>query len=238
LGLFNIFKNQKEEKELKKINFTTEIIKTDNVSKSLLEIGEKYDLALSNLDFDILNVETYIRLHKDDDFVLMDDETENLIIKEKLLLNEDFDIKQSYEIRVKKFQFSDDFELIGKFQTNKSLTRAIFIISPQSLLNYSNKLESIILNELYKKKLKAQMIIKFKPFEEKLLNDVKNLITKIRVVGMIEEDFSVILCEAITPIEPIKMEIIEHYKVLAKEDEFVKELIYPCLLYTSPSPRD
>jgi hypothetical protein len=229
VGLFDIFKTKQKDIELdnKESKFTTQIVKTDNVSKSLSEIAKKYNLALSSIDFNILNVETYIRLHKDDDFVLMDDETENLIIKEKLLLNEDFEIKQSYEIRVQKFIFLDDFELIGKFQANKSLTRATFVVSPNSLLNYSRKLESQILDELYKKKLKSQMIIQFKPFEEKLLDDIKNLITKIRVVGMIEDDFSVTLCEAITPIEPVKMEIIEHYKVLAKEDEFVKELIYP-----------
>ncbi len=229
MGLFDIFKTKQKdiESDNKEAKFTTQIVKTDNVSKSLSEIAKKYNLALSSIDFDILNVETYIRLHKNDDFVLMDDETENLIIKEKLLLNEDFEIKQSYEIRVQKFKFSDDFELIGKFQANKSLTRATFVVSPNSLLNYSNKLESQILDELYKKKLKSQMIIQFKPFEEKLLDDIKNLITKIRVVGMIEDDFPITLCEAITPIEPIKMEVIEHYKALAKEDEFVKELIYP-----------
>jgi len=225
MGLFDVFKNQK--KETKEIKFTSQIVKTDNISNSLEEISKKYNLALSSLDFDIFNVETYIKIHKDSDFVPMDDETEDLIIKNKLLFNEDFEIKQSYEIKIKRFKYLDDFELIGKFQANKSLTHAVFVVSPQSLLNYSDKLESIILNELYKKKLKAQMIIKLKFFEEKLLSDVKNLITKIRVVGMIEEDFPITLCGAITPIEPVKMELIEHYKNLAKKDEFVKEFIYP-----------
>jgi hypothetical protein len=225
MALFDVFKKSK--KETNEVKFTTQIVKTDNISQSLTDISERYNLNLSNLDFDILNVETYVKVHKDTDFVEIDDETEKLIKEKELLLKEDFEIKQSYEIKVKKFQFLDDFELLGKLEANKSLTHAHFIVSTASLLNYSNRLENMILDELYKKKLKSKMIIKFSPFEKELYDDVKNLITKIRVIGTIEDDFSITLCKAITPIPPVRMEVIEHYKNLAKKDEFVKELIYP-----------
>jgi hypothetical protein len=225
MALFDVFKKSK--KETNEVKFTTQIVKTDNISQSLTDISERYNLNLSNLDFDILNVETYVKVHKDTDFVEIDDETEKLIEEKELLLKEDFEIKQSYEIKVKKFQFLDDFELLGKLEANKSLTHAHFIVSTASLLNYSNRLENMILDELYKKKLKSKMIIKFSPFEKELYDDVKNLITKIRVIGTIEDDFSITLCKAITPIPPVRMEVIEHYKNLAKKDEFVKELIYP-----------
>jgi hypothetical protein len=225
MALFDVFKKSK--KETNEVKFTTQIVKTDNISQSLTDISERYNLNLSNLDFDILNVETYVKVHKDTDFVEIDDETEKLIKEKELLLKEDFEIKQSYEIKVKKFQFLDDFELLGKLEANKSLTHAHFIVSTASLLNYSNRLENMILDELYKKKLKSKMIIKFSPFEKELYDDVKNLITKIRVIGTIEDDFSITLCKAITPIPPVRMEVIEHYKNLAKKDEFVKKLIYP-----------
>jgi hypothetical protein len=225
MALFDVFKKSK--KETNEVKFTTQIVKTDNISQSLTDISERYNLNLSNLDFDILNVETYVKVHKDTDFVEIDDETEKLIEEKELLLKEDFEIKQSYEIKVKKFQFLDDFELLGKLEANKSLTHAHFIVSTASLLNYSNRLENMILDELYKKKLKSKMIIKFSPFEKELYDDVKNLITKIRVIGTIEDDFSITLCKAITPIPPVRMEVIEHYKNLAKKDEFVKKLIYP-----------
>jgi len=225
MALFNVFK--KKEKENKDIKFTTQIIKTDNVSKTLSDIANRYNMNLSNLDFDILNVETYVKLTKDTDFVIMDNETQNLIKEKNLIEKDDFEIKQSYEIKVKKFQFSDTFELIGKLQANHTLTEAIYIVSPASLLNYSEHLEEIILDELYKKKLKSRMIVKFKPFEEKLYEDVKNLVMKIRVMGMIENDFALTLCKALKPQMPVKMEVIEHYKNLAKQDEFIKNLIYP-----------
>ena len=225
MALFDVFK--KKEKDNKEIKFTTQIVKTDNVSKTLVEISEKYNIKLSNLDFDIIDIETYVKLNEDSDFVLIDDETEKLIERKNLLLNEDFEIKQNYEIKVKKFQFSDDFELIGKLESNKSLTNATYVISTKSLLNYSPNLENLVLNEMYKKKLKTRMIIKFSLFEKKLLEDVKNLVAKIRVMGLIEKDFPISLCQAITPIQPIKMEVIEYYKKLEKKDEFVKQLIYP-----------
>jgi hypothetical protein len=224
MGIFDVF--TKSKKYNKEIKFTTQISKTDNVLETLTDIAKRYNLNLSNLDFDILNIETYIKIQKADEFILMDEETENLLTEE-VLLSEDFEIKQLYEIKVKKNQFLDDFELIGKFQRNKSLTIATFVISPQYLISYSNKLvESELLNELYKKKLKSRMLIKFKPFEKELIDDVKKIITIIRDNKAINEGFPVTLCKAIPPILPVKMEVIEHYKNNKRED-LSKQLIYP-----------
>jgi hypothetical protein len=223
MSFLNIFKKSK--KENKEIKFTTQIFKTENILNTLMNIANKYNLNLSALDFDILNVETYIRFNKDDEFVLMDEETENLITEE-VLLNEDFDIKQVYEIKIKRFQFLDNFELIGKFQKDRFLTNSIYVISPQSLLHYSFNLESEILKELYKKKLKSRMLIKFKPFEKELINDIKNIAESMKKNEKIEESF-IILCKAIKPVFPVEMEVIEHYKNLSKRDDLLKQLIYP-----------
>jgi len=224
LGFLNIFKkNEKLEQE----EFISEILKTSNVSHSLSEISKKYNISLSNLDFDILSIDTFVKMSKEEDFVLTDDETMKLIEKNKLFLNEDFEIKQSYEIKIKRFQFIDDFELIGKLKVNKDLTHAIYSVSTESILNYDEYLEAKLINELNKKKLKSGMLIKIPFFEVNFLNDIKHLVATIRVLGIIEEDINIELCKAITPIKPIKLEVIEHYKIHKKKYAKSKDFIYP-----------
>ena len=225
MGIFNFFKKEKIKDEKKK--FTPQLIKTDNVQETLSKISQNYNIPLSNLDFDLINFETYVKLNSETDFVIMDDETKKLIKEKNLLLNEDFEIKQSYEIKVKKFNFRDDFELIGKVEADRLLSRVDYVVSPSSLLIYSDLLEKILINELYKKKLKSRMLIHFTPFEEDFLKDIQELVTKIRVLGAINEDFYISLCKALPPINPTPLKVIEHYKKYEKEDSLIKELIYP-----------
>jgi len=225
LGLFDVFKNNKEKE--KKEEFTPQTIKTGNVAHSLKEISEKYNIPLSKLDVDILSVDTYIKLSQDSDFVIADQETINLIKTKDLLLDPNLEIKQSYEIRIRKYQFIDDFELIGKLKVDKDLTHAIYYVSPESLLNYDETLEFRIIEELNKKKVKSGMLINTDLFETNFLDDVQQLVAKIRILGTIENEFEIELCQAISPIKPVRLTILEHYKKHQKQDDRVKEFIYP-----------
>ena len=224
MGLFDVFK--KEEKKEKEV-FKSVVVRTDNVSKSLTDVSQKYNIPISNLDFDILAIDTYVKLTKDEDFVSIDMQTLELIKDKNLLLDENFEIRQSYEIKIRKYKFQDDFELIGKIKVDKSKTKAVYYLSPSSILNYSDTLEFQIVEELKKKKLKSGMLVDFEFFEEKFLEDIKTLVAKIRVLGMVEEDYPITLCEAIKPIESIPLKIIEHYKKNQSKHELVKEFIYP-----------
>ena len=225
MGLFKMFKHKEEKNN--KLQFSPQVIKTDNVSQTLAEISKTYNISVSNLDFDILTVETFVKLDQESDFVSIDEQTIDLIKKRNLLENQFFEIKQSYELKIRKFDFSDNFELIGKLGANKTLTEAFYDVSPASILNYSEMLEHILIEELERKKIKSGMIIRFEPLESNFLSDIKELVTKIRVLGGINEDFRIHLCKGIKPIPPVKMRVIEHYKNREEEDIRFKELIYP-----------
>ena len=226
MGLFDVFKS-KEKKQTTSSEFKPHIIKTDNVAHSLSEVSKKYNILLSNLDFDILNVDTYIKLTKDSEFVLSDEETINLIRTKNLLLDPNLEIKQSYEIRVKKFKFVDDFELIGKLQVDQDITHAVYFVSPSSLLVYNDLLEIRLIDELKKKKLKVGMLIDTDLFDGSFYDDIKNLIAKIRVLGGIEDEVKIEMCQAIPPKKPVKLRILEHYKKNKTTDSRVKDFIYP-----------
>jgi len=225
LGLFNVFK--KKEKKENKSEFSSQVVKTSNVSHTLSEIAKRYEISLSNLDFDILSVDTYVKLSKETDFVPADMQTMDLIKTKDLLLDENFEIKQSYEIKVRKFKFVDDFELIGKLKVDKDLTHASYFVSPQSLIVYNDLLEIRIIEELKKKKVKSGMLIDVEVFESNFYDDIKNLVAKIRVLGSIEEDFKIELCKAKQAIRPVRLKIIEHFKKHQKEDSRIKDFIYP-----------
>ena len=225
MGLFNVFKSK--DKKQPTNEFKPHIIKTDNVAHSLNEVSKKYDILVSTLDFDILSVDTYVKLTKDSDFVLADNETMELIKDRDLLLDEDLKIKQSYEIRVKKFRFIDDFELIGKMKVDKDITHSTYIVSPASLLIYNDLLEMRLIDELKKKKLKSGMLIDTGLFDGKFYEDIQNLVAKIRVLGSIENEIEVELCQAKTPKKPIKLQILEHYKKHQTTNKRIKDFIYP-----------
>ena len=224
MGLFNrMFKKG----EVKKDIFSSLTIKTENVSKSLSEISTKYQIPVSNLDFDILEVESYIRLDKSSDFVRLDKQTIELIKSKNLLLNSTFDIKQSYEIKVRKYQFRDDFELIGKIKVDRLKTSAFYVVSPASILNYNDTLEFQIIEEIRKKKIKSGFFIDIELFNKQCIDDIKKLVAKIRIIGILEDDYEIELCKGVKPIKPIHLEIIEHYKKSATKNDMVKDLIYP-----------
>jgi len=149
MGLFKMFKHKEEKNN--KLQFSPQVVKTDNVSQTLAEISKTYNISVSNLDFDILTVETFVKLDQESDFVSIDEQTIDLIKKRNLLENQFFEIKQSYELKIRKFDFSDNFELIGKLGANKTLTEAFYDVSPASILNYSEMLEHILIEELEKK---------------------------------------------------------------------------------------
>jgi len=224
MGLFDMFKKE-EAKEI--VEFSDVVTKTENIGMALKNVADKYNIPLSGLDFDILEVDTYIKFDKNSDFVLADEHTLSMLDNEEIWLNQDFEIKQSYEIKIRKFQFEDDFELIGTFKTNKTLVKADYIISPSSLLIYNDKLLDKIKNELKKKKLKSSMLIDIKFLEPTFEDDIEQFVAKIRVLGSVDEEYVVNLCTAIPKIEPIQMKVIEHYKKKAKNDISIKKLVYP-----------
>ena len=225
MGLFNVFKSKDKKQPINE--FKPHIIKTDNIAHSLNEISKQYDILVSNLDFDILSVDTYVKLTKESDFVVADNETIELIKEKDLLLDEHLEIKQSYEIKVRKFKFLDDFELVGKLKVDKDITHATYTISPSSLLIYNDLLEIRLIDELKKKKLKSGMLIDTGLFDGKFYDDIQNLVAKIRVLGSIENEVEIEMCQAKTPKKPRKLQIVEHYKKHKTTHKKIKDFIYP-----------
>ncbi|ACM93612.1 conserved hypothetical protein [Nautilia profundicola AmH] len=219
MGLFDFLK--KEEKKQKKETLPV-VIRTENVNDALLKISTSNNIPISALDFEILDFTTYIKLGNSE-FVELDDQSKELVHNEDFLINEENEIKQVYEIEIKKASFSDDFELVGEVKVNRFLTHAVYIMKPESLIVYKPGLEKKLKNELNKKKIRNSMLIEL--FDDKMNQDIEKVVAKIRVLGQLEHNEEIELCQGVDPIENIEGKVIYHY--LKKRENIKNELIFP-----------
>ena len=220
VGLFDFLK--KDEKKPKAETLPV-VIRTENVNEALLKISSSNNIPLSSLDFDILNFTTYIKVGKESDFVELDEQSKELVHMEEFLINEENEIKQVYEIEIKKINFSDDLELIGTVDVNKYYTHATYTIKPESIIVYRNGLERRLKNELNKKKIRNSLLIEL--FDEKMNQDIEKVVAKIRVLGELENPETIELCRGVDPIENIEGKVIYHY--LKNRENIKNELLFP-----------
>ncbi|WP_096260085.1 flagellar assembly protein A [Lebetimonas natsushimae] len=220
MGLFDFLKKEKKEKNKKNTEALPLIVRVENVNNILLKVSKDYNIPLSSLDFDILNIKTFIKTEHDPEFVEVDDESKIFLRDETFLRNEKNEIKQVYEIEIKQYEIND-FELIGDMEINNKFTEAKFIISPKSLL--INVDFSKLKNELNKKKVKSGLLIDL--FDEEMNMSVEKIAAKLRIIGSLEKEEEILLCKGLDEIPTIQGEIIYHYK--RNETSIKKELIYP-----------
>jgi hypothetical protein len=216
MSFFDFLKKEKEKKE--EIDTLPLVIRVENVNDALLKISRENNIPLSNLDFDILDVKTYIKTENDPEFVEVDEDAKILLENKKFLRNEKNEIKQIYEIEVKKYEIID-FELIGKMIINDKFTTAKFLLSPKSLLVNVNF--DLFKNELNKKKVRNSLLIDI--FDEVMDKSIEKVVAKIKIKGQIEEE--ILLCKGLDEIPTVQGEIIYHYK--KNETSLKKELLYP-----------
>ncbi|WP_024788953.1 flagellar assembly protein A [Lebetimonas sp. JH292] len=220
MGLFGFFKKENEEK--KEIQALPLVVRTENVNDTLAKISSKYNIPFSNLDFEITEVKTFIKTENDHEFIEVDEDSKMLLKNENFLRNEKNEIKQVYEIKIIKYEVSD-FELIGKIEINEKLKGAKFILSPKSLIVYSDILFEKFREELNKKKIRNSLLINL--FDEKMNESIEKTVAKLRIIGSLECEEEILLCKGIDEIPTVQGEVVYHYK--KNETAVKKELIYP-----------
>ncbi len=220
MKLFKLFKRKKEEKEI--INPFPIVLKTEDVNISLLEIAKTYNFSLAALDFSILSYKTLVKVDNED-FVEVEKEHLNTILKDDFLRDEKNIIKQVYEIRVKRYEENDYLDLVGKVEVDKNYIYAKYHIMPNSKIIYSPLIENLFIEEINKKKLKNGLLIGI--FDEEMLDDINRVLAKVRIMGEIEESEVINLCKGLAPVNKVDAKIILHYK--KRKESVKKELVYP-----------
>ena len=213
MALFNF------KKKIKKKEFQPKIVLTENVNEELLKVSKEYDLPISSLDFRLLSYNTYIKF-PNTDFLEADKESlEKFMLKENLI-DENAQIKQVYEIEIKKFKPLNNFEVLGKMIVNSHYTKAEFIISKESVFKIDNIYEKLK-EELNKKKIRNSLLINFFDTMDK---DIKHLQDIVLIDEKLNSDFKIHLCEGIEPVKTVHGKVVYHFK---KHKTHKKKLIYP-----------
>ena len=199
------------------------VVRTQNVAKELLSVAKSYDIKPEFLDFNILEVQTYIRdvsLDSEWDLVANDELYE--LDDEKQLLNPNFEIKQTYEIEI--FSKNKEQQILFRGMriavgANASKCKVYLSIAQGSSVDYSPGLENGLLLEIQKRKIRAGILINI--FDEMVESLVSQLAAKIQVAQSLifESNETILIAESHEPTPTINDALILHYEESQEIDE-------------------
>lgn len=178
--------------------------------KELTIIAKNKQIALSLLDFEILNINLYTRSSKKEQFVIADDEfIENIRHKEEFILNPDIELQEKYDIKV--FNILNQKNSLSLILTaNKSLSVIEATIKKESIIIIDEVLETKLFNELLKAKIRHGLLLSI--YYDELKNETIELAKKIRANRGLKEEYKITLCKYFEPQHVVDARLIYRYK--------------------------
>ncbi len=188
------------------------VVRTSNVAKELISVAENHKVAIKKLDFRVLETQTFIRLLSDgDDWVeLNQQEIED--ISDAMYLNPKFEIKQIHEIEIFSLLESGNSTILDlSIGGNATLCKIYLTIKAGSIGIYSETFESNFLEQVKKKKLRANLLIGL--FDSMMRPNFSELIAKVRLHKkyLFETQERFIVAESYEPAITVNDKLILHY---------------------------
>jgi len=204
------------QKESSDSNFSSFVVRTNNIAKELVSTASNYDLKVADLDFNLLDIQTFLKKADDEEHEIIGNELQELN-DETLLGDKDVVIRQTYEIEIILADKEDKFSKLNlSIGANPLMTHVFASIKPGSVLEYFDDIHSELKSFINKRKLRANMLINV--WDAKLDEEIANLIPKIRVseTFTVEEKIVLEVGSALDSNKTIDDKLIFHYK---HEDE-------------------
>ncbi len=196
------------------------VTKTDNVAKEIARIAKNYDIKQESLDFNILDVVTYIRSGNSSEWEEIDNQELSNIEEEKLL-NPDFYIKQIYEVEI--FSRSRNKEPIEEFKiaigANATVCKIYMQIKAGSVLRFYSGIKEDLEMYINKHKVRAGILIYI--FDEMLDDVVSKLAAKVQVEEIItyEKQETILIAQSIEPTQTLDGTLILHFEKKKNEQK-------------------
>lgn len=214
--------SKKEKPALVKVRPT--VIRTQNVAKELVALANSYETKVENIDFNILEIQTYTRMNdgtKETDWnEVFDDEIYELD-DNSALLNPQFQIKQMYEIEFfskddSKNKYKDFHLAVG---ANASKCKVYLSIKEGSKIAYNKNLEEDLYILINKRKVRAGILLNV--FDEMLAEAISKLSAHVRVEESVvySQAETILIAESHEPTATIDDEIVLHYDSKKEVDE-------------------
>ncbi len=214
-------------------DFNSFVVRTENIAKELVTTASKYGIKASALDFNLLEVQTFLKDGESkEEEEIMNDGLERLY-DETLLSDPKVQIRQVYEIEIKLADQEDKFSRLNlSIGANATMTRLYASIKPGSVVKYYEGIEKDLLNFINKRKLRANMLINV--WDKNLKSEIEKFVAKVRVEGTLNTDdrISFEVGGALEPKETVDDKMILHYESskevsrLAKVDYSKRDFIH------------
>lgn len=206
---------EKTEPVSKKIRPT--VVRTQNVAKELMKLASSYNTKVESIDFNILEVQTYIRVNEGgketeweeivaDELYELDAETQ--------LLNPEFQIKQTYEVEF--IPKDEEEDLYKKFDlavgANATKCKIYLSIKQGSEVDYNDKFDRDLMLLINKRKVRAGILINI--FDEMLPDAISKISAYVRVEehAVYNKSETVLIAESFEPTPTIDDALILHYE--------------------------
>jgi len=192
------------------------VIKTQYVPRELLSLASSYGISADKLDFNILEIQTFIRINKDTqetdweeispyELYEIDDKT--------ALLNPNFQIKQVYEVEfipkdTENDLYSGFYSAVG---VNGSKCKVYLSIKEGSVLKYNPSLEQDLRLLINKKKIRAGILVNI--FDEMLENTISKMSANVQVQESVKFDKNqtILIAQSLEPTKTLNDELTLHY---------------------------
>jgi hypothetical protein len=160
-------------------NFSPFVVSTDNIAKELVTAASNHELKVADLDFNLLDVQTFLKKSDTEEQEVIGDELKELNNPD-LLADNSVEIRQVYEIEVILADKEDKFSKLNlSIGANPSMTRIFASIKPGSVIEYFEDIKRELRSFINKRKLRANMLINI--WDEKLTEGIDELVAKVRV---------------------------------------------------------
>lgn len=216
MALFGLKKDKKQNVSTTKVRPI--VIRTQNVAKELLNVAKLHNVKVEDLDFNILEIQTYTRTLPEDkqevDWQEVDSDDLYSFDTEEILLNKLFQIKQMYEIEI--FSTDKDDETYKNFHlavgANSTKCKVYLSIKAGSSVEYNRRFEKDLKRLIEKKKARAGILLHI--FDEDMHSVVSKIYATVKVQEKVKyvSNETFLIAQSYEPTPSKDDELILHYE--------------------------
>lgn len=220
-----LFGSKTKEHSVAKVRPT--VLRTQNLAKEIFTIAKSNDTEPEQIDFNLLGVQTYKRYASESNQAEWEEVSPEELYKidDEILLNPDFQLKQTYEVEI----FSkpkEDSSIYGEFKSavgaNATKCKIYLSVPEGSKITYVENLEHHLKTLINKKKVRAGILIGI--FDEMVDDLVSKLCASARINSVLEfqKNETYLIAEGYEPTPTRNDALILHYENNNEIDEHTK----------------
>jgi hypothetical protein len=193
-------------------------ITASSLAEALEQIPER--VSIEKVDFELLSYQTLYRGTLDDEWCkLPEGSTLDSVTTEVEIRSPIFEVRQEYQFMIFSVQPHPYFDLHFSLAFDKTKSKAIAIIDPNSTLPLKKGIQDYIKNEIIQKKLRAGLLIGITGTN--LDKEINKLLLKIQKEGPLTSPYKIAVTQFFPPINPVNDNVILHYKKEGHENNLI-----------------